>query len=153
MDLNLKPVCRLSVQVGPPVEIGQTETGRKRIIPIIGGRVEGERITGNVLNLGADWQTIHDDGTAELDTRYVIETGDGATIDIRNWGFRVCPPEVQARIAQGESVDVSEYTMITTPRFETASPDYLWLNNGIFVARCERYPEAVRVSVYEVVAT
>ena len=49
---------------------GRGGPGRRRIIPIVGGRVTGPDISGRILNLGADWQTIFADGTAELDTRY-----------------------------------------------------------------------------------
>ena len=58
----------LSAELGPPIELGPGRAGERRIIPIIGGAAAGE-ISGKVLNLGADWQTIHGDGAARLDTR------------------------------------------------------------------------------------
>jgi hypothetical protein len=112
--------------------------------------VHGERLEGRILDLGADWQTIFADGTAELDTRYAIETGDGALIDIRNFGYRHGPPEVLARLAAGEDVDPALYYMRTQPRFETADLRYLWLNRLIAIGTGAREPQEVRMHIFEV---
>lgn len=149
-DLQLHFLCTLFVELGDPIEMGPTEKGNRRIIPITGGKAVGDRLSGVILNLGADWQTIYGNGTAELDTRYAMKTADNATIDIRNRGYRVCSPEVQAKIAAGVAVQASEYSMISTPRFETAAENYLWLNSIICVAKCERNPDSVRVDISEV---
>ena len=53
-------------------------------------------MTGRILNLGADWQTVFADGVAELDTRYAIETDAGHTIEVKNFGYRHGAPEVIA---------------------------------------------------------
>ena len=44
----------------------------------LGGRASGPYVSGRILNLGADWQTVFADGVAELDTRYAIETDAGS---------------------------------------------------------------------------
>ena len=79
---ELRHAFDLTVELDPIREMGRGRAGRRRIIPIVGGTCEGPRIKGRVLNLGADWQTIWDSGVSELDTRYGIETHDGATIEI-----------------------------------------------------------------------
>jgi hypothetical protein len=147
---ELRLVCRIQADLAPILELGSAKGGRKRIIPIIGGTVTGDRLRGRVLNLGADWQTIFADGSAEMDTRYAIETHDGALIDIRNYGFRHGPAEVLARVAQGEAVDPSEYYMRTQPRLETGDPRYDWVNRTIFVGTGARLKSAVQIQIYEV---
>jgi hypothetical protein len=147
---ELRLVCRIEADVAPILELGSAKGGRKRIIPIIGGTVTGDRLRGRVLNLGADWQTIFADGSAEMDTRYGIETHDGALIDIRNYGFRHGPAEVLARVARGETVDPSEYYMRTQPRLETGDPRYDWVNRTIFVGTGARLASAVQIQIYEV---
>lgn len=147
---ELRHLCELFVELAEPMELGNAPGGRRRIIPIIGGRVEGERLNGRILNLGADWQTVFADGTAELDTRYSMQTDDGAIIDIRNFGYRHGPPAVLAALARGESVDPSLYSMRTHPRFETGDARYEWLNRLIAIGTGAREPAAVRVSVFEV---
>ena len=79
---SLRHVCDLFVSLDPIREMGAGRAGQRRIIPIVGGTVTGPALNGKILHLGADWQTIWANGVAELDTRYAIETEDGATIDI-----------------------------------------------------------------------
>lgn len=147
---QLDHLCDIFVELAQPMELGAAPKGRRRIIPIIGGRVLGRRLNGRILNLGADWQTVFADGTAELDTRYSMQTDDGALIDIRNFGYRHGPPAVLAALSRGEAVDPALYSMRTHPRFETGDPRYDWLNRLIAVGTGAREPAAVRVSVFEV---
>jgi hypothetical protein len=147
---QLDHLCDIFVELAQPMELGAAPKGRRRIIPIVGGRVQGRRLNGRILNLGADWQTVFADGTAELDTRYSMQTDDGALIDIRNFGYRHGPPAVLAALSRGEAVDPSLYSMRTHPRFETGDPRYDWLNRLIAVGTGAREPAAVRVSVFEV---
>lgn len=143
----LSPFCELRVDLAPIREMGPGRAGQRRIIPIIGGTVTG-RVTGRILNLGADWQTIHADGSADLDTRYAFETEDGALIEIINKGVRHGPAEVVARLAAGEDVDPDDYYMRTTARLETGDPRYDWVNRMIFVGTGGRWASQVRVSLY-----
>jgi hypothetical protein len=149
MTPELRHLCRIDADLGPPMEMGDGRAGARRIIPIVGGTVTG-RIEGRVLNLGADWQTIFADGVAELDTRYGIETHDRALIDVRNFGYRHGPPEVLARLAAGEEVDPSLYYMRTHPRLESGDPRYAWLNRTIFVGTGARFSSGVRIDFFEV---
>ena len=140
----------LRVDLGPPVEMGQGRAGRRRIIPIVGGRATGPEITGDILNIGADWQTVFDDGAAHLDTRYALRTDDGAVIEIVNIGARHGPPGVMARLAAGEAVDAGEYCMRTAARLETGDPRYAWVNHTIFVSAGIRHAAAVEIHMYRV---
>ena len=146
----LTHACDLEVALDPIRELGDGRAGRRRIIPIVGGRVTGPRLNGTILDLGADWQTIFADGTAELDTRYGFETEDGATIEIRNYGYRHGPPEVIAAIARGEAVDPASYYMRTHARLETGDPRYAWVNRTLFVGTGARLDGQVVVSLYSV---
>jgi len=99
-ELQLEFACRLEVELAPIKEMGNGRAGQRRIIPITGGQVSGPKISGKILNLGADWQTVFSDSVAELDTRYAFETDDGALIEIINYGFRHGPEEVIKSIAR-----------------------------------------------------
>jgi len=148
--LKLEPLLRAEITLAPPQELGETPLGRRRIIPITGGRFRGDRLAGRVLPGGADWQLIRTDGVAELDARYTLETEDRALIYVRNFGYRHGPAEVIQRLAAGEPVDPSLYYMRTTPRFETGAERYRWLNGIICVATGARHASAVELDVYEV---
>ncbi|SMX32208.1 DUF3237 domain-containing protein [Actibacterium lipolyticum] len=145
---TLTHVCDLTVELAPIREMGAGRAGKRRIIPIVGGTVAGPRLNGRILNLGADWQTIFDDGLAELDTRYAFETDDGALIEIQNYGFRHGPADVMAAVAAGQDVAPDAYYMRTHARLETGDPRYAWVNNTLFVGTGARFAEAVKVSLF-----
>ena len=109
-------------EVAPPIEVGRTPRGTRRVVPIVGGTFEGGELKGRILAGGADWQLIHEDGFTQLDSRYTLETDAGDVIAVRNRGVRHAPPEVMARLLAGESVDPSLVYFATTPTFETAAP-------------------------------
>jgi hypothetical protein len=148
--LKLQALLRAEITLAPPQELGDAPLGRRRIIPITGGRFRGERLSGRVLPGGADWQIVCADGLSQLEARYTLETDDGALIYVRNVGVRHGPPEVLARLAAGESVDPSLYYMRTTPTFETGAERYRWLNRIVCVATGARRMAAVELDVYEV---
>ncbi len=147
---KLRHAFTLRVELAAPIEMGAGRAGQRRIIPIIGGEALGPDLTGEVLNLGADWQTIFPDGAAHLDTRYAVKTGDGAVIEIVNIGTRHGPVDVIARLAAGEDVDPSEYYMRTAARLETGDARYAWVNHMIFVCAGIRRASAVEIAYYAV---
>ena len=57
--------------------------GRRRIVPILGGTVQGPMLKAKVVPGGADWQMIQADGFTELDTRYTLETEQGRSYTCR----------------------------------------------------------------------
>jgi len=140
----------LNVKIGPGIEAGEAGGGRKRIVPITGGTVEG-RLKAQILPGGADWQTVRPDGTTEVWARYNLQPdGGGPAIVLTNSGVRRASPEVSARLAAGELVDASQYYFRTSPVFETGSVDHAWLTSTVFVCVGERRPEDVLVTCYEV---
>ncbi|WP_417709982.1 DUF3237 domain-containing protein [Roseibium aggregatum] len=146
---ELTHFCDLEVELGPVREMGQGRAGTRRIIPIIGGRVTGQ-VSGTVLDMGADWQTILADGSADIDTRYAFETDDGAVIEIINKGVRHGPPEVLQALARGEDVDPELYYFRTVARLETGDPRYDWVNRTLFLGTGRRLASAVLVSLFRV---
>jgi hypothetical protein len=144
---RLERLCRATVEIAAPLVVGDTPLGLRRIIPITGGRVEGPRLSGEVLPGGADWQLVRADGGAMLEARYTVRTTDGALVYVRNVGLRCGPPEVLARLGRGEPVDPASYFR-TTPRFETAAPACAWLNDLVAVGSAVRRADAVVLDFY-----
>lgn len=140
----------LHVRLGPVMALGADGAAQRRIIPIIGGRAEGPKLRGRIVDFGADWQLARADGIAEIDTRYAIETEDGALIEIRNPGIRVADAEVAARLAAGEPVDPSAYYFRCTPRLFCGAEEYSWVNRRLFVGVGERLPTEVVMRIYEI---
>jgi len=138
------------IEITPPLNVGNTPLGERRIINITGGSFAGPRLTGKILPGGADWQIIRSDDTAEVEARYTLETNDGALIYITNWGYRHGPPEVIKKLSSGSDVNPQEYYFRTTPKFETGSADYDWLNKIVSIAVGERRKDHVIITAYEV---
>lgn len=70
---------RLEATLGQPVDLGDTDHGHRRIVPLTGGTFAGPGISGKLLaGTSADWQTVMADGTAIGDIRYTLQT-DGGT--------------------------------------------------------------------------
>jgi hypothetical protein len=132
---KLEFLSRFSVDLVAPIwELGKTsDLGRRRIIPITGGKFEGPLLTGAIQNNGADWQVVTADGVAIIDTRYLLKTDDGALIYLQTKGFRYGPPEVLADVAKGKPVDPSKYYFRLYMNFETSGPKYDWLNRAMAV--------------------
>jgi hypothetical protein len=147
---KLEHVFDMTVKLDPIQELGHGRAGIRRIIPIVGGTVSGPKIIGKVLNVGADWQTIFANGVAELDTRYAMETHDGAIIEIVNYGYRHGPADVLAAVAKGDDVSPEKYYMRTQARLETGDERYDWVNRTLFVGTGGRYKDSVLMSMYAV---
>lgn len=143
--MQLQPLLKVHIDLAAPQELG-----RRRIVPIVGGSFSGERLSGRVLPGGADWQIVREDGVADLDARYTLQTQDGALIYVQNRGYRHGPPETMRRLAAGEALDPSLYYMRTTPWFETADSRYTWVNRIVCIATGARLPAAVELEVFEV---
>ncbi|GAB1617577.1 DUF3237 domain-containing protein [Pseudomonas kermanshahensis] len=150
--LKLEPLARFSVDLVAPIwELGATSgQGKRRIIPITGGHFEGPRLKGTILNNGADWQVVTPEGVAIIDTRYLLQTDDGALIYLRTEGYRFGPPEVMKKVAAGEDVDPSLYQFRITMHFETSAPQYAWLNRTVGVGSAMRLGNAVVYDAFEV---
>lgn len=140
----------LSVQVDTPQEVGQTVHGIRRLIPILGGTVQGQDWTARVLPGGADFQLLVNNRMAELDARYVIETDGGDLIYVQNRAIRTASPEVMAKLVRGEVVDPQSVYFRCSPSFETASNALAWISERLFVGTGARHPDKVVMRFYEV---
>ena len=123
--MNTRPLIVLRLKTAATQDVGSTPRGLLFIFPIIGGSFEGDRLRGNVLAGGADWATATADGAFELDLRATLETDDGALIHLTFTGVR----------------DDARQYLRTLPRFETAAPQYDFLNRLLAVGIGEIRPD------------
>ena len=150
---RLTLTLEVRAQVGEPIELGSIASGRRRMVPIIGGTFEGRGdllIRGRVCPGGADWQVIQPDGLTEADARYILETDRGQRIIVRNRGLRHAPVDVMLRLLAGEPVDPALVYFRSAPVFETAAPELQRLVRAIFIGVGERYPREVVVRFWKV---
>jgi len=148
-DPCLTPVYRLDATLGEPVDLGHTDHGHRRIVPLTGGTFTGPGLNGKLLpGASADWQTILPDGTAIGDIRYTLQTDSGDVLYVQSRSIRHGSAEVLARLARGEDVDASEYTFRTSTQIETAAAELNWLSKGVFVSVGGRQPGGVVYETY-----
>jgi hypothetical protein len=148
--LGTHPIFTIHAELEAIMNLGRTPYGERRVIGILGGSVKGAKLNGRILPGGADWQIVRNDGVADIQARYTIETDAGARILVSSEGLRHGPPAVMERLARGDSVDPAQYYFRTAMRFETADPAVDWLNRILALARGQREARSVRLDVYEV---
>jgi Protein of unknown function (DUF3237) len=148
--ITTKHVFTITAHVAEVTSVGDIGFGVRRIIPITGGEVRGERVNGKVLPLGADFQFIRPNELIELEAKYAFETDDGARVYVENKGIRFGPLDLLEKLKRGEPVDPSLIYCRTVPKFETGAEKYRWLMEHIFVGSAARYPDRVVIDVFMV---
>ncbi|KAL5117240.1 hypothetical protein ACEQ8H_004799 [Pleosporales sp. CAS-2024a] len=109
---------RMACDLGERIAIDSPPYGQMRMaIPIIGGTFKGPNMSGKILNIGADWLLVDAHGTARPDTRYNLQTDDGAYIYVQTNGPRLKDGRILLR-----------------GTFETSTNGtYSWLNDVVAV--------------------
>jgi hypothetical protein len=149
-EIRTVHLMTLKLAVSGMQPVGETPAGNRRIGLVAGGTFEGPRLKGIVLPGGADWIIIRPDGVTTLDVRIVLETDDGAAIGLTYKGLRHGIPEVMAKVNSGIFVDPAAYYFRTAVNFETAAPEYAWLNGIIAIGTGSRPPEGPVYDIFEV---
>jgi muconolactone delta-isomerase len=148
-DPRLSLTYRLDATLAPPLDLGNSAQGRRRIVAQTGGTFTGPELNGTLLpGASADWQLVLPDGTALGDIRYTLQTDGGDLLYVRSRSVRHGPADVLARLGRGEDVDPSLYTFRAATQIETAAPDLDWLNKGVFVSVGARRPGGVTYETY-----
>jgi hypothetical protein len=148
--LRTQPLFVMRLDVRKLQVVGATPGGYRRIGVVPGGSFEGERLSGEVLDGGSDWQTVRTDGATTLNVRLVLKTGDEALIGMTYRAIRHGPPDILARIEKGEAVDPTSYYFRLISLFESADTRYDWLNRVIAVGVGDRRADGPIYSLFEV---
>ena len=118
-------VMQLKVTLGETYSCGETQHGRRTVIPITGGTFEGPNIKGTILNGGADYQLANAAGRTEVEAIYSIRTDDGVNIHVRNRGIIASSKDTQGN---------PSFYFRCAPQFEApADSKYAWMNNSLFL--------------------
>lgn len=129
-------ITRLSVDVGRPVELGESAWGWRRFIPVTGGSLAGPYLAGRILPGGGDWQTVRGDGVIDLAAHYPLQLTDGTCVEFDNQGLR------------HDIGRASSHYFQTTARLIAPGGTYQWLTRTVFVAAAERQAESVQLAVF-----
>ena len=87
-NVRTRPLFVMRLDVRKLLILGATPSPHRRIGVVPGGSFEGDRLPGEVLDGGGDWQTVRNDLTTKLDVRLVLKTIDDALICMTYQGVR-----------------------------------------------------------------
>jgi hypothetical protein len=150
-ELKSAHLFTITIKLQPPIEMGDTPAGKRRIFAVTGGEFVGARIRGTIMPvIGSDLLLVRADGSAQQDVRMLLKTDGGELVLMTYRGVRHASPEVNARIARGEQVSGSDYYLRTSPFFETPSTRYSWINRIVAVGVGERRADSVIYEVFEI---
>ena len=133
-ELKVEKLFYLEAVCDPIIPIGDVGTADLNIYPIAGGYFEGEKLRGEIMPFGADWNYMDKDRIDVMDTRYLLKTDDGAYISIFTNGRYVNSLEQDQAIDRGEFIDPHKYYFRQHLFFQTGAEKYKWLNGTIAFA-------------------
>lgn len=148
--VQTKPLFVMHLDVRSQQLVGAAPGAYRRVGVVPSGTFEGERLAGEVLEGGSDWQSVRSDGSTTLDVRLVLKTTDDALIAMTYRGVRQGPPDAITRLEKGEVVDPASYYFRIAPLFETAAPKHAWLNNILAIGIGHRRADGPVYSLFEV---
>jgi hypothetical protein len=149
-DLRTRPLFQLREQVPPLYVVGQTPDGIRRVGVITGGSFEGERLSGEVVSGGNDWQSVRNDSCIKLDVRLLLKTTDGALIAMTYQVLRHGSAGVMQALDRGETVDPESYYFRLCGQFETAVQKYDWINRIIAIGIGDRRADGPVYKLFEI---
>ncbi len=106
--------------------IGPVPEGLRVNIYIPGGEASGPKVYGKFHPGGADWHLLRPDGVGILDVRTTLETREEALIYAAYSGVAELGEDGYERFLRGELPPTVPIRV--APRFQTAHPDFQWLN-------------------------
>ena len=133
-ELQTEHLFYLEAVCDKEIHIGDTGRGDMNIYPIIGGYFEGDKLRGEICNLGADWNYMQKDGIDIVSTKYLLKTDDGVHIAISTRGVCIETEEQLAMEERGEEVNPADVYFRQHLFFETGSDKYRWLNGVVAFA-------------------
>src|SRR5207244_3561520 len=85
-EIKTEFLFKITLEVPPLLDLGETCYGRRRIARIAGGSFEGPKLKGEVLPGGGDWLLLRRDGVLQLDVRLTMQTHDQQLIYMTHRG-------------------------------------------------------------------
>ena len=124
---------RAEVLLDDPWPLGEIGTGYSEIVAVRGGRFEGE-INGQIMDFGGDWGLLHSGNVNVMDTRYLLETDDGAYISIKCRGRLIMDMDTMQGGVEDGLPDPEYYYFRTTVELTTGDDKYKYLNDIVAFA-------------------
>jgi len=149
---ELVPLTSYRATLGEPEIIGPVAEGFRMNVYVTGGEAFGPRLKGIIRPVGADWLTVRTDGIGILDVRATLETEDGAIIYTYYRGVAELGPDGYQKLLDRAPPAPEGTPLRIQPNYQTAHPDYLWLNRTFCVGWGKAFLDKGEVSydIYQV---
>ncbi len=130
-------VFTITMQIGAIHNVGATQYGHRYQYDIKGGTLNGERITGTVLNGGLDYALTLSNGSVELEQIVILRASDNTPILMRNAGVAPSSDKPVRVVLDFEAPNSSSHT---------------WLNTGKFAATrvIDTVAKTMKLDVYDI---
>jgi hypothetical protein len=97
--------------------------------------LDGPRLKASSIMSGIDWFTPLPNGFGRPHVRLPFRTDDGALLMLEYHGLVQASARFNQAVERDEGTDWEDQYMRMTMFFETASPQYAWLMQSVFIAR------------------
>jgi Protein of unknown function (DUF3237) len=123
---DLEFLAAVSIKFDRPDFIGETPEGIRIDYYAIEGAVVGPKIKGKVLARSADHLFVRPDGIAVVQVRAVVQTDDGAMLEVEYKGSLELGEGGYERALNQQFLPTP--SLVICPRILTGHPKYRWLN-------------------------
>lgn len=139
---KLEHLYYIHVKVGEIMMAGNMAEGRHMVIPILEGRFEGDRVKGDVIHAGADWNYMKFGipMVSHVSTRYVLHTDDGAYISLFTDGYMNMGIPGMIAMLKNKPDPLKTYFKQHL-HYHTGDERYTWMNRELFMAIISPTPE------------
>lgn len=148
-ELPVEHLCDFGVDL-EPAQLIATPVGTRMTFIVRGGRVEGQRLRGEILPGGGDWLMVGSDQIGRVDVRATVRTKDDAMLHYESRGVIKIPADGLERLKRGGQLPFEETYVRTTPKFETSDERYAWLNELVIVGYNELSQDHIDYRMYAV---
>ena len=126
IGLELTPLATVTIEIDPPLFIGETPEGIRIDFCARAGAVAGPALRGKVVAGSSDHMFVRTDGVGVISARWMMTADDGAMFEVENLGNVEFGEDGYER-ARKETLPPRP-TFVLSSRFLTGSTKYLWLN-------------------------
>ncbi len=136
---SVAPAFRFELDVEAPLAVGDTPTGNRVFLGVIGGTAKGSELDAEGVGNSGDWAIMGADGFGKLDVRmHVKDKSSGEILYITYTGHLQSTPGVMSVLgkaddAQDQAFDSYQHHISMT--IETSGKKFAWVNRTIFVGK------------------
>jgi hypothetical protein len=133
--VELEFVMTYRCRTADPLSTEGSPLGGRQAWTVNEATMEGPHIRATLATPGGDWMGDSPDGWWRPDVRLQMRTDDGAIVLVHHTGVVEQTERFAAAAEADQETRWEDQHMRLSLQFDTGSPRYAWLTQGVFVAR------------------